>query len=114
MHHNLEEKVSAASIIQQWHMCIIGIGKELVPEGNKPKKSQNTYFAMDFYYKCDEAHHCLLTGKKSRVHKTHPNKVPSDIRTIYNDVRGALYLSWGHTKGLHYLEMIRNTSIFFK
>jgi hypothetical protein len=39
--------------------------------------------------------------------------VPSDIRAIFNDVRGALYLSWGHTKGLHYMEMTRNTSIFF-
>ena len=64
MHHCLEEKVYAASIVQQWHMCIKRIGKELVPEGNKPNKSPNTYFAMDFYYECNDAHHNLLRQKK--------------------------------------------------
>ena len=98
MHHILEEKVSAASIAQQQYMCIKRIGTELVPEGNKPNKKPNTYFAIDFQYKRDDAHHCLLRVKNSRVHKDHPINIPGDTRTIYNDVRGNLYLSWGPTK----------------
>ena len=91
MHHSLEEKVFAAPIIQQWHMCIEGIniriGKELVPEGNKTNEKPNTYFAIDFYYKRDYAHYCLLRGKSSRVHKDDPSNVPGYTRTIYNDIR---------------------------
>jgi hypothetical protein len=74
-------------------MCIKRIETELVPEGNKPNEKPNTYFAIDFYYKRDDAHYCLLRGKKSLAHKDHPINVPGNTRTIYNDVRGALDLS---------------------
>ena len=114
MHDSLEERVGVAEIVEQWYNCIMEVGSDLVLPGQHP--NPQTYLAADSYYQCSDARNFLLQKKQKftmscskervkvevlRVHKDHPNNVPGDTRTIYNDETNELFTyHWDTQKGV--------------